>query len=380
MDSNNQPQTTWTSRRVIATLAVTGLLLYIIFWTPPVLGIFFSRIAGIIAMVVLAIALAYIISPAVERLSQVRLPLSQHNRRALAAVVVMLIGAGLIVLIVMTTSSAISEDVEEVATLVKDFTKNQLPVLIEEWRFEERIEKWMQDYPDLTPDSVRATIAKRAGAWTESVLTLVARVPAWAAPKAIFIISLVLVPFLAFYFVTDSRKIRASALALLPLGYRENANELIGRINATNHHYVRGMLLVCLIIGAATALILYGAGVSTYLTLGLLTGLAQLIPYIGSIFAGVLVIGIPLLQGNANAALIVAILYIILNILQANLIVPMVLGREIKLHPVTIIIVLLIGAEFGGVLGMIVAVPIAAIISTTHQWYRELVEANEEPL
>jgi predicted PurR-regulated permease PerM len=58
----------------------------------------------------------------------------------------------------------------------------------------------------------------------------------------------------------------------------------------------------------------------------------------------------------------------------------MVLGREIKLHPVTIIIVLLIGAEFGGILGMIVAVPIAAIISTTHQWYRELVEANEEPL
>jgi len=367
MDSNNQQQTTWTSRRVIATLVVTGLLLYIVFWTPPVLGIFYSRIAGIIAMVVLAVALAYIISPAVERLSQVRLP-------------VMLIGVGLIVLIVMTTSSAISEDVEEVSILVKDFTKNQLPVLIEEWRFEERIEKWLQDYPDLTPDSVRATIAKRAGAWTESLLTLVARVPAWAAPKAIFIISLVLVPFLAFYFVTDSRKIRASALALLPLDYRENANELIGRLNATLHHYVRGMLLVCLIIGAATALILYGAGVSTYLTLGLLTGIAQLIPYIGSIFAGVLVIGIPLLQGNAQAALIVAILYIILNILQANLVVPMVLGREIKLHPVTIIIVLLIGAEFGGVLGMIVAVPIAAIISTTHQWYRELVEANEEPL
>ena len=164
MDSNNQQQTTWTSRRVIATLVVAGLLLYIIFWTPPVLGIFFSRIAGIIAMVVLAVALAYIISPAVERLSQVRLPLSEHNRRALAAVVVMLIGAGLIVLIVITTSSAIGEDVEEVATLVKDFTKNRLPVLIEEWRFEERIEKWMQDYPDLTPESVKESIAKRAGA------------------------------------------------------------------------------------------------------------------------------------------------------------------------------------------------------------------------
>ncbi len=380
MDSNNQQQTTWTSRRVIATLVVTGLLLYIIFWTPPVLGSFFNRIAGIIAMVVLAVALAYIISPTVERLSQVRLPLSEHNRRALAAVVVMLIGAGLIVLIVMTTSSAIGEDVEEVTTLVKDFTKNRLPVLIEEWRFEERIEKWMRDYPDLAPESVKELVNKRAGAWTESLLTLVARVPAWAAPKAIFIISLVLVPFLAFYFVTDSRKIRASALALLPLDYRENANELIGRVNTTMHHYIRGMLLVCLIIGAATALILYATGVSAYLTLGLLTGIAQLIPYIGSIFAGVLIIGIPLLQGNLNTALIVAILYTILNILQANLIMPTVLGREIKLHPVTIIIVLLIGGEFGGVLGMIVAVPIAAIFSTTYHWYRKLVAASEAPL
>jgi len=380
MDSNSQQPTIWTSRRVIATLVVAGLLLYIIFWTPPALGIFFSRIAGILAMVVLAVALAYIISPAVDRLSQVRLPLSEHNRRAIATVIVMVVGAGLIVLIVMVTSSAIAQDVEEVATLVKDFTKNRLPVLIEEWQLEERINKWMQDYPDLTPESVKESIAKRAGAWTESLLTLVARVPAWAAPKAVFIISLILVPFLAFYFVTDSRKIRTSALALLPLDYRENANDLIGRVNATMHHYVRGMFLVCLIIGAATALILYGAGVSTYLTLGLLTGIAQLIPYIGSIFAGVLVIGIPLLQGNANAALIVAILYIILNILQANLVVPMVLGREIKLHPVTIIIVLLIGAEFGGVLGMVVAVPIAAIISTTHHWYRELQAAAEEPL
>jgi len=380
MDSNSQQQVTWTSRRVIATLVVTGLLLYIIIWTPPVLAIFFSRIAGILAMVVLAVALAYIISPAVERLSHVRLPLSEHNRRAIAALLVMILGAGLIVLAIMATSSAIAQDVEEVAALVKDFTKNRLPVLIEEWQLEERIEKWMRDYPDLTPESVKQSIAKRAGAWTESLLTLVARLPAWAAPKAIFIISLVLVPFLAFYFVTDSRKIRASALALLPLSYRENANELIGRVNATMHHYVRGMLLVCLIIGGATALILYGAGVSTYLTLGLLTGIAQLIPYIGSIFAGVLVIGIPLLQGKLNTALVVAIFYIILNILQANLIVPMVLGREIKLHPVTIIIVLLIGAEFGGVLGMIVAVPIAAIISNILPWYRELQAANEEPL
>jgi len=380
MDSNNQPQTTWTSRRVIATLVVTGLLLYIIFWTPPVLGIFFSRIAGIIATIMLAIALAYIISPATERLSQVQLPLSEHNRRAIAAILVMILGAGLIVLAVMATSSAIAQDVEDVATLVKGFTKDRLPALLEEWQLQERIEQWMQDYPDLVPDSVKQSIANRASTWTGSLLTLVGKLPAWAAPKAVFIISLILVPFLAFYFVTDSRKIRTSTLLLLPLDYRENANELIGRVNATMHHYVRGMLLVCLIIGAATALLLYVAGVSAYLTLGLLTGIAQLIPYIGSIFAGVLVIGIPLLQGNANTALIVAILYIILNILQANLVVPMVLGREIKLHPVTIIIVLLIGAEFGGILGMIVAVPIAAILSTTHHWYRELIAASEEPL
>jgi len=380
MDSNNQQQTTWTSRRVIATLVVTGLLLYIMVWTPPVLGIFFSRIAGIIATVGLAIALAYIISPATERLSQVRLPLSEYNRRALAAILVMILGAGLIVLAVMATSSAIAQDLEDVTTLVKDFTKDRLPALLDEWQLQKRIEQWMQNYPDLVPDSVKQSIVKRATTWTESLLTLVGNLPRWVAPKAVFIIELVLVPFLAFYFAIDSRKIRASALALLPLDYRENANELIGLVNATMHHYVRGMLLVCIIIGAATALLLYIAGVSAYLTLGLLTGIAQLIPYIGSIAAGVLVVGIPLLQGNVNAALIVAILYIILNILQANLIVPTVLGREIKLHPVTIIIVLLIGGEFGGVLGMIVAVPIAAIISNIHHWYRELRAANEEPL
>jgi len=380
MDGNNQQQTAWTSRRVIATLVVTGLLLYIVFWTPPLLGIFFSRIAGIVATVVLAIALAYIISPAVERLSQVRLPLSEYNRRALAAILVMILGAGLIVVAVMATSSAIAQDLEDVTTLVKDFTKDRLPALLDEWQLQKRIEQWMQNYPDLVPDSVKQSIVKRATTWTESLLTLVGNLPRWVAPKAVFIIELVLVPFLAFYFAIDSRKIRASALALLPLDYRENANELIGRLNTTMYHYVRGMLLVCLIIGTATALILYIAGVSAYLTLGMLTGIAQLIPIIGSIAAGVLVIGIPLLQGNLNTALLVAILYIILNILQANLVVPTVLGREVRLHPVTIIIVLLIGAEFGSVLGMIVAVPIAAIISNIYHWYRGLQTASEEPL
>ncbi len=380
MSNNSQQQTNWTSRRVVATLVVTGLLLYIIIWTPPLLGALLSRIAGIIAMVVLSVALAYIISPAVERLSHARLPLSEHNQRAVAAILVMIISAGLVVLAILATSSAIAQDVEDVATLVKDFTKNRLPVLLEEWQLQERIQQWMRDYPDLVPDSVKQFAAKRAQAWAEGLLTLAARMPAWAAPKAVFIIELILVPFLTFYFVTDSRKLRDSTVALLPLDYRENANELIGRLNVTMHHYIRGMLLVCLIIGAATALILYVAGVSAFLTLGLLTGLAQLIPIIGSMAAGVLVIGIPLLQGHLNTALLVAILYIILNILQANLIVPTVLGREVKLHPVTVIIVLLIGAEFGGILGMIIAVPIAALFTTTYRWYRELQTAAEEPL
>ncbi len=373
MDTDKQSQQAWTSRRVIATLAVSGLLLYMIFWTPPALGRFFSRVGGIAVMLVLAIALAYIVSPAVERLRRISVPLPERTRRSIAAVLVMVALGGLIWLLFVVTSSGISAELE------------QLPVLYDKAsdRLQKLSEEWLATYTEKAPEGVKRFIQESSSIWEESLSEIGGRVFEWviqAVSGVFFLVELVLVPILAFYFVTDSRRIRASTLGLLPISYRDSVDELIGRLNAIMHKYIRGMLLVCLIMGGLTAAILYGAKVSIFLLLGLLTGLAQLIPIVGSIVVAIPIIGIPWLQNGFTSALIVGILYGLLNLLQANLIMPVVVGREIKLHPVTVIIALLIGAEFAGIMGMLVAVPVAAIAKVTHQWYQDLVEANEEPL
>ncbi len=373
MAAENQSQQAWTSRRVIATLAVSGLLLYVIFWTPPTLGRFFSRVGGTAVMLVLAIALAYIISPAVERLRSIPVPLPERTRRSIAAVFVMVVLAVLLWLVFRATSSGISAQLQEV------------PILYEKasTRLQELSDNWLQTYAEKAPENIKRFIEESSSTWTESLSEIGGRVFEWviqAVSGVFFLVELVLVPILAFYFVTDSRRIRASTLGLLPIRYRDSVDELIGRLNAIMHKYIRGMLLVCLIMGGLTAAILYGAKVSIFLLLGLLTGLAQLIPIVGSIVVAIPIIGIPWLQNGFTSALIVGLLYGLLNLLQANLIMPVVLGREIKLHPVTVIIALLIGAEFAGIMGMLVAVPVAAIAKVTHQWYQDLAEANEEPL
>ena len=370
MDTASQTRSSWTSRRVVITAVVAGLLLYAIFWTPPALAYFFDRVANIIIIFVLATALAYLIRPIVAWLCRLRLPGSPRAKRSVATLVVLVVGLGLLVLAGLMMASAIADDVKEVGSLLKD-AGQQLPNLID---------TITQNYTNLVPENIKQFLEKRAGTWAESLLVLSAKLPAWAVPKAFLIVELILVPIIAFYLVTDGGMLRASVIALLPAGYRPATTELFSRLDAMMYGFVRGQFLLCIILGGTTAAILYGAGVSAFLTLGLFRAIAQLVPIIGPIVAGIPVIGIPLLQGNVDSAILVAVLYVAAGLVEAKLLLPVIMGRQVNLHPVIVILALLLGAEFGGILGMVFAVPVAAIVSTTYHWYRDVVAVEAEPL
>ena len=368
----------WTPRRIIAVAVIAGALLYLIFWTPPTLAYIVQRTAAILVTIVLATGLAYFLSPFVERFARLPRPLPLRAKRIIGAVLAILLTGTMVVGLFSLTSATIWHEVKVTNSRLEGWG-DKLP---------DRINAWMERHAAAAPDNVKQAIKDlpvlitqwvERYANAEALLRTGANVPRWALLGGSYVVYLFIIPILAFYFVTDSRSLRAGALSLLAEKQRPPADQLLDRLNYVLSRYIRGQLLLCLIIGVLTGAILWGAGVrDTVLLLAILAGLAQLIPIVGSVVVGIPVVAVPLLQHGWVSALIVLILYVVLNIIQANLLVPIILGREVRLHPVIIIIALLIGGEFLGILGMIVAVPVAAMIKVTHQWYRDLPSLVEE--
>ncbi len=366
MAADTEIRQSWTPRRIILVATVVGALLYLIFWAPPALAYIVERTASIIVTVVLATGLAYFLSPFVNRFAHLPGPLSLPTKRIIGAVGAILLTVVIIVGLFSLTSATIWSEVKVLLSDMRGWGQD-LPGLINQW---------VDRYAAAAPENVKQVINEKAAIWAESLLQASANVPRWAWLRGSYLVYLFIIPVLAFYFVTDSKSLRTGILALLPAKQRSPVDELLNKLNDVLSRYIQGQLLLCFIIGGLTAVILWSAGVrETVLVLAILVGLAQLIPIVGSIAAGIPMVVVPWVQNGWQTALVVLILYIILNIIQANLLVPIILGREVRLHPVTIIIALLIGGEFLGILGMLVAVPVAAMIKVTYAHYTALAPA-----
>jgi len=136
----------------------------------------------------------------------------------------------------------------------------------------------------------------------------------------------------------------------------------------------RGMLILCLFVGALTYIGLSVLGIKFALTLALIAGLTELVPYIGPWLGGVPAVMIAFLV-SPTLALVVIILYIVIQQIQNILVTPYIMHKAVGLDPLIIVIILLIGGKIAGPLGMILAVPAATILSILFKEYLKYKEA-----
>jgi len=128
------------------------------------------------------------------------------------------------------------------------------------------------------------------------------------------------------------------------------------------YSFVVGQAILCAIAGVVVGLGLWMLNVKYPLTLGLLAGLTRAIPIIGPIIGGIPIIGLALVTRGLAVSLAVLAFFTILHFVESKFVMPYLIGDRMKLHPVVIIVVLLIGQEFGGLLGMFFAAPFAALL------------------
>ena len=152
-------------------------------------------------------------------------------------------------------------------------------------------------------------------------------------------------------------------LKFVPAQSRERTGYVAGRIHIVLGAYLRGQLLLIGLMSLVSFLVLqFIFNVPYALPLGIVTGLLEIIPLVGPVIAGALAASVALASQGPGAAIGVIIAYFILRELEDNLVMPLVVGKVVEIHPVVAIFSVLAGGAAAGVLGMILAVPVAAAI------------------
>ncbi|MDD4334787.1 MAG: AI-2E family transporter [Desulfotomaculaceae bacterium] len=175
------------------------------------------------------------------------------------------------------------------------------------------------------------------------------------------VFKILLAPVLSFYILRDLELIRVKSLSLLPAGWRDEAVDLFREIDRVLGSFIKGYLLVAAIVGGMTAVVMALLGVDFALMLGLFAGLTELIPYFGPIIGAVPAVCLALLKSKW-LALKVAAAFLIIHQLESSIISPKILGDKVGLHPLAVIFSLLAGGELYGLAGMLLAVPVAAVL------------------
>ena len=172
---------------------------------------------------------------------------------------------------------------------------------------------------------------------------------------------LVVVPFLAFYFLKDWRKLCHMITDVFTPEARPKVSHVMAKIGIAISGYVEGLWKLSLMSALSVTLMLLVLGVPYPLVFGLIALLAETIPVIGPMISAIPAIFVAYTSTTANTALVVALFYIIYYTLDSQMLQPVVMGKKINLHPVVILLALLIGGKLFGILGMLFAVPVAAV-------------------
>lgn len=177
-----------------------------------------------------------------------------------------------------------------------------------------------------------------------------------------------LMPFIIFFLIKDRDKLIKGMITFLPNKYFEMSYWIINKITMQLGHFVRGWIFDATYVGFACGLAFYLIGVENAVALGVIAGVGHLVPYLGPVIGGIPALLISLLQyGNLSAAPLIILALTIIYVTDNGFVQPYVFSKQINLHPLLIIVLIIAGGQLLGIVGMIFAVPTATVVKTAAQ-------------
>jgi predicted PurR-regulated permease PerM len=322
---------------------------------------------------VLGLVLAYVLFPVVNWFDR-HMPDRFHNwqiARPLAIIItyllLLLIIAGIVAFIVPVV-------VEQVQFLIDNWP--DLASQVREWGIQ-----GLGWYTENIPSDWRATIETNlqnlANDAVNTLRTGLVATVTTVFSTASFILGFVVIPFWLFYILHDESQVKSGILHAFPRQLRPDVACLARLIDDVLSAYIRGQLLLILFVGGLSTIALLIIGVPFAIVLGLIAGIFEALPYVGPILGAIPALIVALLSDPVSA-IWVAVAFFAIQQVENLILVPRISGESVKLHPAMVMVVLVMGNELAGLLGMLVAVPITATIRDVFKYL--YLRFQDEPL
>ncbi|MDQ0254279.1 putative PurR-regulated permease PerM [Evansella vedderi] len=318
------------------------------------------KLAGRIALpFILAGIIAYLLHPIVERLEKNNVP------RPLS---ILLIYSAFIVMFVWIIFKGTPYIIQEGQDLLE-----QLPKMAETYR---NFANTVHEQTEVLP----STFQERADGWLESVEAFIAesilQVGVFLRELVDWMLLLIVIPFIVFYLLKDINLVKKVCWYLTPERFRSEGLNLIKEVDHSLGNYIRGQLLVCAVVGLLAYIGFLIINMPYALLLAVFIGLTNIIPYFGPIIGVIPVIFIALTE-SLHLVILGLIVNFIVQIIEGNLLAPIIVGKTLHMHPVLIIFALIVGGEMAGVIGLIISVPILTILRVIFLHVRRLVRERK---
>jgi predicted PurR-regulated permease PerM len=295
-----------------------------------------------------------------------------------------------IIIVYLLMAGALAFTLEKVGPLLSD----QLSSFFENMpNYAKKLDEYAKQLSALPnryrlPPGWRQSLTDGVNSAVTGLLDWLQRVAFKTVRLAPYLLWLVLIPILGFFFLKDARAISDRFLSSLPAAdVRYRVARFLNDVSETMAAYIRAQLLACLIVGVVAGVGLWLLGLPYPLVFGVGAGLFEFVPVVGPVSLGAIAVLVASFHSWRNALLVFAFLAVY-RVIHDYVIYPRLISRGVEVHPVVVILAVLSGAELGGVIGVFLSVPVAALLIVCWRHWRvlqqdrslTLVGADDEPL
>jgi predicted PurR-regulated permease PerM len=308
------------------------------------------KIIRVLTPFFIAVVIAYLLKPLVERLENKGIPRGAG---------ILLIYLGFMVLTITSVIFLVPELINNTKELM-----NTLPDIIAEYQsifssFISSIKssKWSKDIKNVLFREIQS-----AGEGIQAYINrALKRSLTMFIETLTMLFDFLLAMVIAYYLIKDSDYFKSVALSIIPGKWRKGIIATGKEINMVLSKFIQGQLLTAIIVGVLETIGLFLVRVKYPLVLGVIGGIAEIIPYFGPVIGAVPAVAIALIESPIKAMWTVLV-YVVVQQLENAYISPKIIEGRLGLHPVATIMVILAGGKFFGVAGMLLAVPVTAIL------------------
>lgn len=310
----------------------------------------YDIISNILFTVIISLIFSYLLNPIVNYLER-------HNiSRGLGIILLYIVIFGIIIGISISFIPRLGKELKEVIIVLPNYF-NTISVFLKE------LYDRYYNLESIAPiiENVEGLIFDNINRLQEIILINMSKLFTGVGSLVNRIINLVLIPILTFYFLKDKDKLINHTFLIIPKNKRPEIKELLIQIDKSLSQFVRGRLILAIYVGVATTVVLLILNINFAIVIGLLTGIADIIPYFGP-FLGFVPAVIFAFLDSTTKGIWVAVIFILIQWIENNVLGPKIIGDTTGLHPITVLLSLIIAGNIYGVLGMIFVIPLVSIL------------------